>query len=116
MHVTIICVGLGNVLYEWKAFRSADVPSYSVPRAAAKFATARFTLPWAKILIPFGETSQQRRPVRIDFLAVFIISSSLLVAAVGRAGFSVPSVPPRFFPSFNVNYREIHSNHFPAAR
>jgi hypothetical protein len=76
-------------LYEWKTFRSADVRSYSIPRAAAKLAKARFTLPWAKILIPFGETSQQRRPVRIDFLAVFIISSSLLVAAGDRAGFFV---------------------------
>jgi hypothetical protein len=57
-----------------------------VPRAAAKLAKARFTLPWAKILIPCGEISQQRRTVRIDFLAVSIISSSLLVAAGGRAG------------------------------
>jgi hypothetical protein len=39
---------------------------------------ARFTLPWAKILIPCGEIAQQRRPDRIDFLAVSIISSSLL--------------------------------------
>jgi hypothetical protein len=57
-----------------------------VPRAAAKLAKARFTLPWAKILIPCGEISQPRRTVRIDFLAVSIISSSLLVAAGGRAG------------------------------
>jgi hypothetical protein len=40
--------------------------------------TTRLTLPWAKILIPFGEISHQRRPDRIGFLAVSIISSSLL--------------------------------------
>jgi hypothetical protein len=67
-----------------------------IPRAAAKLAKARFTLPWAKILIPFGEIFQQRRPVRIDFLAVFFISSSLLVAAGGRTGFIVAFVTTLF--------------------
>jgi hypothetical protein len=83
MHVTIcpckVCrVGLGNGLRGWIAFRSADVWSYSVPRAAAKLAKARFTLPWAKILIPCGEISQQRRPDRIDDSPKSIISGSLL--------------------------------------
>jgi hypothetical protein len=91
MQVTIIGVGLGNVLYEWKAFRSADVPSYSVPRAAAKLAKARFTLPRAKILIPCGEISQQWRPVRIDYSAVSVISGSLLwLRPVAALGYLVP--------------------------
>jgi hypothetical protein len=36
MHVNIICVGLGNVLYAWKAGRSADIRFQWLPGAAAK--------------------------------------------------------------------------------
>jgi hypothetical protein len=62
------------------------------PRAAAKLAKARLTLPWAKILIPCGEIFQQRRPDRIDFLAKSVISGSLLwlrpEAALGNRWFT----------------------------
>jgi hypothetical protein len=48
------------------------------PRAAAKLAEACFTLPWAKILIPFGEIPQQRLPDRIDYSPKSVISGSRL--------------------------------------
>jgi hypothetical protein len=53
---------------------------------------ARFTLPWAKILIPFGEISQQRRPDRIDYSPKSVISGSFLWlrpwAALGNRWFA----------------------------
>jgi hypothetical protein len=90
MHVTIDGVGLGNVLYAWKAFRSADIRFQWIPGAAAKLVRLAAPCPRlndvaaarliAGVVCPgWGPSPPQPSGDVVDF-------EDYLVAAGGRAG------------------------------